>query len=120
MENWVPESVYEIYISRKKYNEAEYGRMQALLFKKAEEWYANDKAALGQFVFREGGRPYAMLLFPYIRKEASTCKFCFVMACSRTKQEYQNLMEFSTALKQPTVLLAEEPNNEELLKAIAQ
>jgi hypothetical protein len=120
VENWIPESVYEIYISRKKYNEAEYGRMQALLFKKAEEWYANDKAALGQFVFREGGRAYAMLLFPYIRKEANTCKFCFVMACSRTKQEYQNLMEFSTALTPPTVLLAEEPNNEELLRAIAQ
>jgi hypothetical protein len=120
VENWVPESVYEIYISRRKYNEAEYGRMQALLFKKAEEWYANDRAMLGQFVFREGGRPYAMLLFPYIRKEGNTCKFCFVMACSRTKQEFENLMEFSTALRQPTVLLAEEPNNEELLRAIAQ
>jgi hypothetical protein len=125
VENWIPKSVYEIYVnqSKKYYNEAERRKMEALLFKKAEEWYANDKAVLGQYVFKEGAEPYAMLLFPYIKKEDSTCKFCFVAAFSRTKNEnaYEHLMEVSTALTPATVEIDEisEPDITTILQTIA-
>lgn len=125
VENWLPKSVYEIFVnqSKKIYNDAERRKMEALLFKKAEEWYANDKAVLGQWIFKEGAEPYAMLLFPYIKKENGSCKFCFVAAFSRTKNEnaYEHLMEVSTGLV-PTVEIDDvlEPDTESVLAAIAQ
>lgn len=119
VENWIPESAYEVYVNKGKYNQAERSRMKGRLFDKAEEWYNNDKAMIGQWVFREGAQPYVMILFPYIKKlENSTFQFCFVAYFSRTKNEYQHLME--TTPLTTSVEIVEEPDTNELLAAIAK
>jgi len=119
VESWVPESAYEIYINKSKYNEAERRRMEGRLFQKAEEWYNADKAKIGQWIFREGAQPYVMIVFPYIKKISdNNFQFCFVTFFTRTKNEYKNLMEVTPLMAK--VEIVEEPNNEQLLKVIAQ
>ena len=54
VENWIPESAYEVYVNRSKYKkEPEFLRMQSLLFQKAKEWYDQGQAKIGKWVFRE-------------------------------------------------------------------
>jgi hypothetical protein len=45
VENWIPESAYEVYVNHSKYKkEPERKRMEAMLFAKAKEWHDAGKA----------------------------------------------------------------------------
>lgn len=115
--SYVASEAYEVYVNPSKYNTVEYRRMVERLYKKAEEWFEKDKAEVGQWVHREGSKPYAMLLYPYMKEEDGVRKFVFVMVTSRGKYEFQHMMD---APQTVTVTLIEEPKTEQLLKAFAK
>lgn len=118
VENWIPKQVYELIVSPTKYNDAERRRMESALFDKAQQWYKEDRAAMGQWVFKDGAQPYVMVVFPYIKQmENGTFKFTWIRMTTETKNEPTRLMDARPLI--PQVTLAEEPDNEDLLKAIA-
>ena len=118
--NWVPDKVYELYVAHdKKYSEAERTRLETALFEVAKDWYENDKAAIGQFVFKTGSTPYACIFYPHIQKdEDGKPKFCFMAVFSRTKLDkaYQHLMNGEA--KAIEVEEVQEPDNDEMLAGL--
>ena len=70
--------------------------------------------------WRDGSQPYVMVLFPYIKKlENGVFQFCFVAYFSRTKNEYENLMEIIPQA-QRQVEVIEEPDTDMMLAAFAK
>lgn len=114
LSNYAITSYYEVFINKRKYNDAEYQMMLQKMYDKAELLIAEGKVGMGVFVHRKGTTFYVIFIYPIIREVDGEMKFCWIMATTNTQLHYDNMMPVPTsapikeALPEPNVAKAVE------------